>query len=223
MKNKLVNFFGFIGLDYKKEILKLCIIDGFCIVFSILFLFIFKIIYLSLFILLILFAVDYLYYSNYLRLRDDVISSRENEFVSVISYFQIFILNKKNVYCSFQLITPYCSSWMKDKLDTLLTSIDEDKSVKPFVTFAENFKISLANNIMLAIYQMVDHGNTSEQLNQFIVLFDQLSRAHLKQQVDKKERSLDNIGIYALIGAGGVVVLLMFGILSIMGDLINVI
>lgn len=223
MKNKIIHFFEFIGLDYKKELIKLCLINFVGFLLSVAVLILTKIFYLFILLMLVIIILDYYFYSKYISKRDEIISSREDEFVSVITYFQIFIFNKKNVYQSFSLLIPYCSTWMQERINELLSSIDSDKSVKPFIDFSSNFKTSLANNIMLSIYQMVDQGTSSEQIAQFIILFDQLSKAHLKQSIDKKERSLDNIGVFALIGAGSVVVLLMFGILSIMGDLLNVI
>ena len=76
---------------------------------------------------------------------------------------------------------------------------------------------------MLSIYQMVDQGENSEQLMQFNIIFDELSKSRNKEMVEQKDKSLSSMSTFPLIGAGMITVTLTISILSILGDLINVI
>ena len=76
---------------------------------------------------------------------------------------------------------------------------------------------------MLSIYQMVDQGESTEQLKQFNVIYDELARNRNKEMIDQKERSLVNMSTYPLVGAGLITITLTISILSLLGDLINVI
>ena len=76
---------------------------------------------------------------------------------------------------------------------------------------------------MISIYQMVDQGESGEQLNQFTIFFSQLSKQHQKAMIDKKERSLSSVDMLPLVGTGGITILLIISILFILGDVINVI
>ena len=121
-----------------------------------------------------------------------------------------------------QLI-PYCTDWMKEKIETLLHEIDEDKTVQPYINFANSFQSLSIHSLMLSIYQMVDQGENSEQLLQFSIVFDELSRNRNKEIIEQKDKTLSNMSTFPLVGAALITITLTVSILSILGDLINVI
>jgi len=167
--------------------------------------------------------LDYFLLTRYNDKKQVILKQRENELVAVISYFEVYIQNNNNVYQSFAQLIPYCSPWMKDKIETLLAEIDIDKSIQPFINFANNFQQLSSHSLMLSIYQMVDQGENSNQFLQFNVIFDELARNRNKEQIEQKEKSLTNMSTFPLIGAGLITINLTISILSILGDLINVI
>ena len=75
---------------------------------------------------------------------------------------------------------------------------------------------------MLSIYQMIDEGETGAHMMQFSILFDQLSHSQHKARLDRKDKSLGGLSTFPLIGAGLITLLITFGIITIMGDMINV-
>lgn len=162
-------------------------------------------------------------YWQYTTLKDKNTKNHEDEFINLITYLEIFISNKFNIYNSFLEVKAYSSPWMSDKIQILLEEIDNDKTVDPFVHFATNFKTPIVENVMVAIFQMVEEGESSNQLNQFDILFQRFSENHHLSRINQKIRKLDGLSSLPLIGAGLVVIILTFGILTIMGDIINVI
>lgn len=223
MIKKLKELIAFVGLDYKKEMIKFILVDSIISISAVIILFLFKNILVSIFVLLLSLMIDYLFIYLYQNKKRVILQSREDEFITLIYYFQMFSSNGHNIYHSFELASTYLSKWMQDRITEFLNEMDIDKSVQPFVNFSSNFKLPIANNIMLSIYQMVDSGSIKHQLNEFTILFDSVNKAHQKNLIDKKQRSLDTVSSYPLVGAGLIVILLMFSILSIMGDMINVI
>ena len=111
----------------------------------------------------------------------------------------------------------------KAALEELIKEIDDDKTVQPFINFANNFQQLSTSSLMLSIYQMIDQGENSEQLIQFNIIFDELSRTRNKEMVELKEKSLGSMSTFPLVGAALITVTLTVSILSILGDLINVI
>ena len=223
MKNKLKEIIESVGLSYRKEILKIVAIDLVLLLGTgAIYYFTRNIVYTIL--LLIFFAVvNYMLFSRFGDLKKALIKKHENELITIITYFEVYIRNKNNVYQSFNLLIPYCSSWMKDKVETLLKEIDSDKSVQPFVNFANNFEQLSSHSLLLSIYQMVDQGENSTQLEQFDVIFDELARNRHKEIMEQKEKSLGNMSTFPLIGAGAITVMLTISIISVLGDLMNVI
>ena len=112
---------------------------------------------------------------------------------------------------------------MSNEIQNLLDDIDLDKSVKPFVKFASNFKSPVIENVMISIYQMIEQGEVSEQLNQFTILFEQMSQTLNDERKDRKLRSFDIVSFLPIIGAGLVTMALTFSMLSIVGEMTNVI
>ena len=223
MKNSFKEIVEFVGLSYKKEILRILIINLLFIVgIALLYFFLNNLVY-SLIAVLGLLVIDYLLFSRYKEKKNYMLKERENELIAIISYFEVYLQNKNNVYQSFNLLIPFCSPWMKDKIETFLKEIDDDKTVQPFINFANNFKQLASHSLMLSIYQMVDQGESTEQLKQFNIIFDELARNRNKEMIEQKERALANMSSYPLVGAGLITVALTISILSLLGDLINVI
>ena len=220
---RIDELFEFIGANKKKEIIKIIIINLTIIVLSGLIYFFLKQLTVILFGIMILCVANYLVISSYSNKKKKILRDREDEFIVMIGYFQIYISNSYNVYQALKALTPYASTWMEEQLQKLILEIDNDKSVQPFINFAEKFTNKMTSNVMLTIYQMVDEGESSLHMMQFTALFQQLSKNHQKQLIDDKERSLSSIATLPLIGAGAITVLLTFGIISIVGEMINVI
>ena len=127
------------------------------------------------------------------------------------------------MYKSFELLVPYSSEWMKGNIETLLREIDNDKTVQPFINFASKFKALIIESVLISIYQMVEQGESNYASNEFSVLFQQLSRSHQLEKIQNKEQSFEIVNSFPLIGAAMLTVIITFCIISIMGDIINVI
>ena len=212
MKNKLKDTIEFVGLSYRKEILKIVLITLALLLGAALIFYFLKNIMYTIMILIALLVADYMLLTRYNDKKKMLIKARENELITLITYFEVYIRNKNNVYQSFNLLIPYCSSWMKDKIETLLKEIDNDKSVQPFVNFANNFEQLSSHSLLLSIYQMVE----------FDVIFDEIARNRHKEMKEQKEKSLSNMSTFPLIGAGAITVVLTISIISVLGDLMNV-
>ena len=223
MKNSLKDTIEFVGLSYKKEILKIALINA-VLLLGVFALFYFLNNYIFPIIILIgTLALDYFLLTRFNDKKKALLKERENELVAIISYFEVYIQNKNNVYQSFNMLIPYCSDWMKDKIENFLKEIDEDKTVQPFINFAHNFKQLASHSLLLSIYQMVDQGENSTQLKQFNVIFDEMAKNRTKEMMEEKEKGLANMSVFPLIGAGIITIILTISILSILGDLMNVI
>ena len=222
MKNKLKEVIEFVGLSYKKEMLKILIINFVMLIGMVLVLLLLKNLILMVIVFIGTLLLDFFLLTRYSDKKRAILKNRENELIAIISYFEVYIQNNNNVYQSFNQLIPYCSDWMKERIETLLKEIDEDKTVQPFINFAKNFQQLSTHSLMLSIYQMVDQGENSEQLLQFNVIYDELAKNRNKEMIEQKEKSLSSMSTFPLIGAGLITVSLTISILSILGELINV-
>ena len=222
-KNSFRQTIEFVGLSYKKELIKVILVNLISLIGgAVAFLFT-KNIVVPIVAAIILGLMDFFLLTRYGDKKRAILKNRENELIAIISYFEVYIQNNNNVYQSFAQLIPYCSDWMKEKIETMLSEIDIDKTVQPFINFANNFQQLSSHSLMLSIYQMIDQGENSEQLLQFNVIFDELSKNRNKEMVNQQDRALSNMSTFPLIGAGLITVTLTISILTILGDLIYVV
>ena len=222
-KNKIKDTIEFIGLSYKKEMTKVVLINTLLLLVTFVLYLVTKNLIVPIIVGIGDLVLTYFLLSRYNDKKKSLLKNRENELISLISYFDVYIRNNNNVYQSFNLLIPYCSNWMKEKIEDLLTEIDKDKSVQPFVNFANQFTSISIHSLMLSIYQMVDQGENSEQLTHFNLLFDEISKTRNREMIEQKQKSLSNMSTFPLAGAGLITISLTISILSILGDLVNVI
>ena len=222
-KNKIKDTIEFIGLSYKKEMTKVVLISALLLMATLVLFLVTKNLIVPIIIGIGDLVLTYFLLSRYNDKKKILLKNRENELISLISYFDVYIRNNNNVYQSFNLLIPYCSNWMKEKIEDLLTEIDKDKSVQPFVNFADQFTSISIHSLMLSIYQMVDQGENSEQLTHFNLLFDEISKTRNREMIEQKQKSLSNMSTFPLAGAGLITISLTISILSILGDLVTVI
>lgn len=212
----------FISANKTKELIKIVVINALIIAISVVLTIFLKQVMIAFVGIIVMAVANYLIFNSYSEKKKAILDEREHEFIAIISYFQFFITNSYNVYQAFQSLIAYASPWMEEQIQSFIIEIDNDKSVKPFINFANKFKNNVAGNVMMSIYQMVDEGENGLHMYQFNSLFQQLSKSQQMELIDSKERSMSSISSFPLIGAGAIAVLLTFGIISVMGDMINV-
>ena len=212
----------FISANKTKEIIKIAVANILIIGGAVTLTIFLKQVMIAFVGIIALVIINYLIFNSYIDKKKAILDEREHEFIAIISYFQFFITNSYNVYQAFQSLIAYASPWMEEQIQSLILEIDNDKSVKPFINFANKFKNNVAGNVMMSIYQMVDEGENGLHMHQFNSLFQQLSKSQQIELIDSKERNMGSISSYPLIGAGAITVLLTFGIISVMGEMINV-
>ena len=212
-----------LGLSYQKEVAFLFIINFLILIgAAAVYLFLFQKILVVIIGAAILLATNYLFISRYSMIEKNIQKEHLDELISLLSYFELFISNGNNVYNSFKLLIPYSSMFMEDAITSLLNQIDSDKTVGPFITFASKFDNHIVESLMLSIYQMVDNGENSGQFNEFSVLFSTISKEHHDRVIEQKKNKLDTLDSLPLFGAGAITIVLAMSILTIVGDLIDV-
>lgn len=205
----------------EKKINSVLLLAGLIICFSILLSFLLK----NFVIIIIGFLISgltlFLYYTKKSNEKMNLEKSHENEFVDIINYFEMFLMNNLNIYQAFTEVLSYATPWMRNKIEALLLEIDDDKTVKPFISFAKNFKNAAIENVMISIYQMVDDGNNDISLNQFNLLFDKFEENNRREFILKKENDLEKLNVFPLVGAMITTFILTFSILNVVGEMMN--
>lgn len=141
----------------------------------------------------------------------------ERDFVEAFSYFSVFIQNGYPVYRALELTTSYSSKDLAILIQSLLSEIDDDKSIGPFLRFADHFDSPEIRQVMIAISRMVDEGGGREYIEQFRFMFASVSASKRKGAREAYAARLSSLAFIPLVSSALSIILVTLGVLSIMG------
>jgi len=217
---KLKNRIERLGFSYRKEVgvyLTLIIIVLFLGVCG--FAFLKKEIYLLLG-LMVMGVVTILYYQRYVLKEIEIKKHRINDFINYFSFLRIYILNGESVYTAIIKTLDFADESLKPYVEDLISQINEDKSINPYMKFAKNFDNKLVDEIMISVYEMVDNGSNLSYINQFTTLFENFKLRINKENEDKRIESFGRYVSTSLLGSGMIMIILVFGIVNLVGEAI---
>lgn len=209
----------FLNKSYKKEITNLILINLLIVLtFSFLVYFTKNLVILTYFFgILIIFNFTYL--TRYQRIINKNNANLVNDFINTFSYFRIYISNNMNVYNALKAVSEYSTPLIKTKLLILLDEIDEDKSLQPYLNFASNFNNKKVEEVMIAIYEMVNEGNSENYLNQFMNVFTSFKYRNEKKHQEKRMTKFNLINSISMLGMMLVMILIMFSVITLVGEI----
>ena len=210
-----------LGLNPKKEVLKLTIIDVVLLLLAIPIYLIFKELIYCLFPVAFIFLFDIFFLTRYSKKIETKNSENLQEFATLFGYFRIFIHNGYSVYSALKELINFANEDLKKSLQKLLEEIDQDKSVQPFVNFASQFNEIIIEEMMISIYQLIDDGETSDYLMQFELIFDKFSDLLCQKYLRSKDSKLGMLSSSPLLGSCFLIIVLSIGIIGIIGGFIN--
>ncbi len=218
-----IKMFSFSPLKSNKKFLILLFGDLIFILLILLVLFFWKNILSIVSLFICLAAFNFWYFSSAQQNKNSELELHRLEFIQFISFFQIFLKNGSNVYNALKKASDFSSIYLKQLVDNLLENVDRDKTIVPFIQFAKHFGDATIEKVAISIYQMIDEGNNSHHLTKFNLLFERISEEKLNHSFNSYQRKLDSITLFPLVGAAIITISISLGIISMLGDMINVI
>ena len=210
-----------LGLNPKKEFLVVLISNLVLLVAGILLYVFLKDILYPVACGFLMLVFDLVFLTRYSKLINNKNTENLREFAALFGYFRIYLRNGFSVYSALKEITSFANEDLKKDLQTLISEIDEDKSVQPFVKFSKKFNEIIVEEMMISIFQMVDDGESSDYLHQFELIFDKFSNLLYEKYLRTKNNRLGTLSSMPLIGACFLIIVLTIGVIGILGELIN--
>lgn len=167
------------------------------------------------------FGLSVMYFSSLFGKKGKEEKKLLQEFVRIFEYFSIYVKNGFPIYSALESVIPYASSSMEEKLRELLSSIDKDKSVAPFVRFAGYFPSLSIKEVMVSVYLMGEQGGSEAYFRQFSALFDSFASNERKAEMDKSLERQSNLSALPLLGSGLTMLLVTVGLVAIIGGVLN--
>lgn len=215
LKNKIEN----LGYIYKNELILMAVPSLIFIVLGIGLAIIFK----SLIFALALIGVSLIYlfsfYYKYSKKEQTLNNKLIDSFISYFGFFRIYIANGDSVYLALNKTLEFAPNNIKPYIEGLISEIDKDKTITPFIRFAGYFKMKLIEDIMISIYEMIENGNNLNYINQFTSIFENFKIRVNKSNSERRFAKFDSFITTSLVGSGAVMIILVYGIINLIGEI----
>jgi hypothetical protein len=209
------------GLNPKSELLFVGGVDGLFVLFAVL---AYRLLFSAIAALLFLASAIFFSYfalTRYARLKVKQEEALEEEFVQVFTYFGIYASEGLPVYSALEETIKFASGAMAERLKKLLLTIDNDKSLVPYLTFSASFQNLTIRQVMISIYKMVDEGSNGVYLRQFATIFQGLADDKRKQARERQVDRLSNLCFLPLLGSGVTMGMITVALVQVIGELSN--
>ncbi len=218
---KLRNKIESLNLDFSKEMIKLALLNLVLIIaLVVVTIFKFNVITLSLLAgALVIF--NYYFLTRYSKIEKEKKVKLDESFIEVFSFLRIYLSNKETVYHSLNEVKAFADEEMNSKLELLISQIDEDKSIKPYIDFAASFSDKVIEEVMIALYEITNSGSSDIYLNQFNKIFEELKTRIENEKSYKRVKFFENLNIFSVVGSGMIMIILSFCVISLLGGIIN--
>lgn len=222
-KNRIIEFYKEAKLNPKIELMVLGIVDLSLLTLGILLYLKTKQIACLLAMGALLLGASYYFLGKPKRILDKKRKELENEFVHIFAYFEIFVKNGRPVYNALEDCLRYASKGLSEKMRALLDDIDQDKSVAPYMKFAENFTNLEIRQVLVSVYKMSIEGGGEEYLAQFDTLFHSLSVSKRQQTLENEKNHFGNFNFLPLFASALSMGVIAVSVVILMEEYANVI
>lgn len=214
VKDKIIE----LNLNYKKEIGILFFINVMLILALIsLYLVNVSLLYISIGVLFVV-GINFYYLNRYNVMLLNKEKRLDDEFIELFSYLRIYLYNEETVYQALINITQFASIIMKERLEFLISGIDNDKSIDPFIKFSKLFKNKIIEEVMISLYEIINNGSDRLYLNQFIKIFEDFKSNKEKEDKERRYNAFNNINMLSISGSGYILIVLSLAIINLLGD-----
>lgn len=196
MKQKIKQFFieedlkvllGWLGINYKKavrnriknSILLFLLFLGIGIILKNLYF-----LFLALFISVFYYKLQYYLTKNQ---RKKLIQLKKRMFPSMVKKLLI-LLRTNNIYVSLNKLIDFTDDPIKKYLIQLVKEIDADKTVRPYVNFANNMEFIEAYQVMIMLYTFSEKSMSQTHLNSLENMILQLYENEIDDMIESKKR-----------------------------------
>jgi len=180
---------GWFGIDYKRS-LKNRIITSLVIILMVL---VFGILLNKIYLIIFSPIIGLIYYKNqYLSMKKkkrSIATLKRRMFPSFVKKILILI-RTNNIYNSLLKMVDYTDEPIKQYLIQLLKDMDNDKTVKPFIDFANNMEFIEAYQVMTMLYTFSEHSMNKKHLVSLEQMISQLYENEIDEVIESKKRLL---------------------------------
>lgn len=163
---------------------------------------------------------EFFLYLQQEKTKEHLIATKQKQFIDAYRLIKVLLMQPTSPYQALQIIIPFIHPSLAQDIHTLLLSIDQDKSIFPYLQFANTFRSLMIEQLMFALYQLENQGGGSQQLQQFQYLFDQADQQHYQGQLLQFHEQMQNANGYVMAATGLIAFSLLVGVIQLIAGMI---
>lgn len=118
-------------------------------------------------------------------------------------------------------LVPSFGEALGEKLRTLIDKIETDKTVQPFLFFAESFPLDAVKDISLSLYLVYENPHKKEQLERFSSLVSENKKLFEMEEEKEKFAHLSFFQLFPLLATAIVLLLIFARVGNLIGELFH--
>ena len=139
------------------------------------------------------------------------------EFVKLFSFLRVFLSNGHSVYSALSETRSYARGDSLDLFDKLIEGIDINKTIEPYLEFADAFDSIEIKQAMIATYELSLDGG-KERFAHFDSVFQRISEEKRDEAFYLFKNKLANMNFFPLIGSAFSMGLVTIAVVTLMGN-----
>lgn len=139
------------------------------------------------------------------------------EFVRLFSFFRIFLDNGHSVYGALLETRVYAKGEMLSLFDRLIEEIDANKTIEPYLHFADAFDSIEIKQALIATYELSLDGG-KDRFEHFSSVFTRVSDEKRDEDFDRFKNKLANLNFLPLVGSAFSMALVAIAVIILMGS-----
>ncbi|MFA6942353.1 MAG: hypothetical protein WCQ71_00700 [Bacilli bacterium] len=155
------------------------------------------------------------------RLRSLRNKDRLSSLVYFLSRVRHFLNNDSTIYYALTEANKLSSPIIQEDIKELIDGISQDKSVMPFIKFAQAFNSNLIEEIIIQLYQYENNSSQKNTFNNFFHLFSQFQEIETNERFEHLEQSYVTVSFLPMLGGGLLILTLALGVMASIGEIIN--
>lgn len=162
-----------------------------------------------------------LYAYLFLERPKDILKAKKGklrmDFVKLFSFLRVFLSNGHSVYSALSETRSYAEGDSLVLFDKLIEGIDVNKTIEPYLAFADAFDSIEIKQAMIATYELSLDGG-KERFNHFDTVFERISEEKRDEAFYFFKNKLANMNFFPLIGSAFSMALVTIAVVTLMGN-----
>lgn len=144
----------------------------------------------------------------------------QKQMMDAYALIKVLILQGQTPYQAMQTTLPFLDVNLAEAMHGLLMDIDLDKSLQPYLHFANKFQSLMLEQLLFSLFQLENQGGDGTQLQQFQYLFDQVERQFYQQDLLLFHEKMQQQNNLVMIATACIAITLLVGVMQLIGGML---